>query len=540
MLNQMPTLPNPGYFFRRFYLYMAVDRKVGRSVIQWKPESHLKRNINLYQIKHDYFSRLLNQDNDTPKESLSRRSDTLRVACFPGGVYDRGMVKFWIDIALNDFPAKQAWEPENRVKKAWEHLSLYCEESCYRAASQVWKDTKYQCWEEYIFLARCLIYNTEKFRTILTKYDTSASSLHTYMTEVLRKTIKDEGAIAKFSKWRLLCKKSGKELKEALIRYGIFEPEISRFLFARNYFKQIYQINKIQNPANRTGQRWVEPDINDFQEAARYYNGEKHLAIAPHQVAAGKEVTGEELQAWMEICITALQSYPNSINPSISLDVLSATGWEVEFIGVSAPLDRLEFEHSSLESGNICQETETVLLTELLALNYEQQEILYLYYGLGWNQKQIAAKFGVTQGAIARRLQTVEKRFVNTMYNLKRTPEWVTSYITAWLKSNYETPKHTDLIHVALVAAINKLDIQAKNLLHMYYGQKLGTDVISDRLGISFEEVTEYLQKTQCQLETELIQEIDGMLKKFLNIWLRKRCKHHISKLNQDRLETIR
>ncbi|MEA5573005.1 sigma-70 family RNA polymerase sigma factor [Calothrix sp. UHCC 0171] len=525
MLNQIPTLPNPDYFVQRFYLYMVVDQKVSRAVIQWKPELHLQRNIKLYQIKHDYFSRLLNQGSDARKESLCEHE----------------MVQFWIDMALNDFPAKQAWEPENRVKKAWEHLTLYCEESCYRAASQVWKDSKYHCWEEYIFLARCLIYNTEKFQKILAKYDTRASSLHTYMTEVLRKTIKDEGVVAKFSKWRLLSKKSSKELSEALIRYGIFEPEISRFLFARKYFKQVYQINKIQNPANRSGQRWVEPDSNDFQEAARCYNGEKNLAIAPHQVAAGKKVTGEELQAWMEICIAALQKYPNSINPSISLEVLSASGREIEFVGVSHPSRHLEFEDSSLEPGNICKQTETVLITELLALNPDQQELLYLYYGLGWNQKEIAAKFAVTQSAIARRLQTIEKRLVNTLYTLKSPPQWVTSYVKTWLESSYETPKYTDLIHVVLVATIKKLDVKVKDLLHMYYGQKLDVNIICDRLGITLDEVTEYLQKTQYQLETALIQEIDVMLKKYLNIWLRKMCKHHISKPNQKQniLETI-
>ncbi len=514
MLNQMPTLPNIMHV-HRFYMYMAVENTISRVAVQWKPEPHLQRNIVLYKNQHDYFAELLDQGNE------------------------QGIVLFWLDMALNNYPVKQNWEPENRVKIAWQHLSLYCEESCYRAASQMWKESKHKCWEEYIFLARCLIYNTEKFRAILAKYDPSHSLLYTYITEVLRKTIKDEGAIAKFSKWRLLCKKSSKELSEALIRYGRFEPDISRFLFARKYFKQVYQINKSQNPATRSGQRWVEPDSNDFQEAAQYYNGEKCLAFAPHQVAVGRDVTGEELQGWMEICIAALQNYPNSINPSISLEVVSAGGREIELDGVYHPVCHLEFEDLTPEPESIWKQTEPILLTELLALNSEQQEILYLYYGLGWNQKQIAVKFGVTQGAIARRLQTIEKKLVNTLYTLKRPAQWVTSYITTWLESNYETPRHTDLIHVTLVAAIKKLDVQAKNLLHLYYGQKMNANVISDRLNISLDEVTEYLQKAQCQLESALIHEIDAMLKKFLNKWLHKSYKHNTFKPCQNILEPI-
>jgi RNA polymerase sigma factor (sigma-70 family) len=520
MLNQIPTVPGVMHFVQRFYMYVAVEYTIDRQVIKWKPEPSLQRNLDLYKTQHQQFRELIERENN------------------------QGMVWFWLDMALNDYPAKQAWESENRVQQAWQHLSLYCEESCYRAASQVWNEGKYQCWEEYIFLARCFIYNREKFRTVLLKYDPRNSSLNTYITEVLYRTIKSESVNAKFSKWRLLCKKSSKELREALVRYGIFEPDISRFLFARRYFKQVYQINKTQNPANRSGQRWVEPSYEDFEEAARYYNGEKHLAFAPHQVTAGCDVMGEELQGWMEICITALQSYPNSINTNISIEALTEKGREIELTGFCDP----ELEDLTPKPESIYQQTEPRLNQELLAFNDEQQEILHLYYGLGWNQTQIAVKFGVTQGAIARRLQTIEKKLVNTLYTLKSPPQWVTSYITTWLESNYETPRHSDLIHVALVAAIRRLDVQAKELLRLYYGEKLGakeTCVVYNRryrLDIHLNEMTEYLQKIQCQLESALIQEIDTMLKQFLDKWLSRRYKNNSDSADQGQsiLEKIR
>ncbi|MEH1945140.1 MAG: sigma-70 family RNA polymerase sigma factor [Nostoc sp.] len=497
MLNQLPILSSLQHLVHRFYMYMTVDNSIGRRAIQWKPEPHLQRNIDLYKTQHEQFAALLHQKNE------------------------QGLVQFWLDMALNNSPEKYNWEPENRIQKAWEHLSLYCEESCYRAASQVWKANQYKCWEEYIFFARCLVYNPLKFREILAKYDANVSPLYAYIIEVLRKTIKDEGAVAKFSKWRLLCKKSNKELKEALIRYGICEPEVSRFLFARTYFKQVYQFNKIQNPATRNGQRWLEPDSNDFQETAQYYNTEKLLAIAPHQVAVGKNVTGEQLQGWMETCITALRNYPQSIAPSISLEVMDGVSYTIE----SDEGFYLEIEDSPPEQKSLYQQTETVLQHELLALNEDQKEILYLYYGLGWNQKQIAAKFAVTQGAIARRLQTIERRLINAVYSLKQPPQWVTGYVKTWLNYNYETPDYSDLIHAALVTSVKQLNTQSQDLLRLCYGQKLDTNAISKQLHLPPDRVNELLLQTNCELEIALLKEIDIIIRKFLNFWLNKQYK---------------
>ncbi|MEH2147080.1 sigma-70 family RNA polymerase sigma factor [Nostoc sp.] len=471
---------------------MTIDNSIGRRSIQWKAELHLQRNIDLYKTQHDQFAALLNHKSE------------------------QGLVQFWLDMALNNLPSKYDWEPENRSQKAWEHLSLYCEESCYRAASQVWKENQYKCWEEYIFFARCLVYDPVRFRAILAKYNPSISPLSAYIIEVLRKTIKDEGAVAKFSKWRLLCKKSNKELQEALIRYGICEPKVSRFLFARKYFQQVYQFNKIQNPATRRGQRWIEPDSNDFQEAAQYYNAEKILAIAPHQVAVGKDVTGEQLQGWMETSITALRNYPQSIAPSISLEVMGAVSYKIESDGGF----HLEIADSTPEEKSLCQQTEAVLQQELLALNDDQKEILYLYHALGWNQKQIAAKFAITQGAIARRLQTIERRLINAVYSLKQPPQWVSGYVTTWLMYNYETPDYSDLIHTALVTAVKRLNTQSQDLLRLYYGQKLDTNAISNQLCLPPDIVNELLFQINYELEIALLKELDTMIRRFLNIWL--------------------
>jgi RNA polymerase sigma factor (sigma-70 family) len=496
MFNLIPALPKQRRLPHRFFMYMTIDSTLNRKVIRWQAEPHLQRNFDLYSTQHQDFAML-----------MSRGSE-------------RGVVEFWLDMALNNFSPLEAWEPKGRVSKALRHLSLYCEESCYRAASLVWKDDKYRCWEEYIFLARCLVYDTARFQAILTKYNPSDSPLDVYMTEVLRKTIKDEATVAKFSRWRLLCKKSDKELREALVRYGRLEPEISRFLFARKYFKQIYQASKIQT--TKIQKRWVDPDITDFNETAQVYNAQKLLSMAPHQVAVGVEVSGDEIQRWMEICILALQNYPKSITPSVSFEAMHAQGYEIESSSLYDDVSGMTSYVNSLWG-----HTDSVLQDELLKLNSEQQEIIYMYYALRWNQNQIAAKFGVTQGAIARRLQTIERRLIQAIFTIKQPPQWVKQYIASWLYYDYETPDNLDLIHAVLVASVKRLKVEFQDLLRLHYAQRLDVNIIATRLGISPDGVDGLIYQAQCELELLVLKEIDILIGKFLNAWLIKQYKNN-------------
>ncbi|MGI2904373.1 sigma-70 family RNA polymerase sigma factor [Tolypothrix sp. VBCCA 56010] len=507
MFTITPKLPSRQNLVDKFSMYMTVENNKGRSTIKWKTDPHLQSNIELYKSRHKKFASLFNQENN-----------------------GRDLVQFWIDMAFNDLPALEEWEPEKRVQNAWEHLSVYCEESCYWAAeklsSDVWKEDKYQSWEEYLFFARCLIYNYNKFRYVLAKYN-SNNSLDTYLTTVLINAIKDEAAVAKFSKWRLLHKKSDRELKEALVRAGRYEPEISQFLFARKYFKQVYQMNKIQNPAKITGKKWLEPDSADFAEAANYYNAEKLLPSVPHEVAAGAFVTGEQIKVWMEICIIALQNYPKSITPHFSLEALQETGRKVEYdespeIIEQDLLTYSEVKDSFETQGRTVKRTEPALLLQLLFFKSEQQEILLLYYGFGLNQKQIAEKFKVTQGAIARRLQTIELKLLKTLSELSQPTEWVSQYVAGWLGRSYQAPIYSDLIHVAIVEAIKKLEPQEQELLRLTYGQKLDEQIIANQLGISQPKLIDTLRRTKSKLEAALIKEIDNLINKYLQSWLPK------------------
>lgn len=99
-------------------------------------------------------------------------------------------------------------------------------------------------------------------------------------------------------------------------------------------------------------------------------------------------------------------------------------------------------------------------------------------------------------------------------------------YITSWLYCNYETPDNSDLIHTALVAGIKRLKPEFRDLLSLYYAQRLDVEVIGARLGVSSEAVDGLIYQAQCELEVILLSELDVLIRKFLCVWLTKRYKN--------------
>lgn len=499
MLNYLPKLPHRKTQ-EKFYKYMDLGSGSANSNIRWKPEANLQRNIELYKSKHEKFVYLSSQEDNI-----------------------RELVQFWIDMALYDQPLPENWESNNRVQKAWEHLTVYCEESCYYAAFDVWKVDQSQSWDELIFLARSLIYDRDRFKNILVQYNNVNSSLDTYITKIIINSVKDKTSIGKFSTWRLFVHKSDKELKEALYRDGRCEPEISRFLFARKYFKQVYQMNKLQNPAVTKGKKFPEPSETDFIEVVDYYNTEKLLSGAPHEVAAGGNITVEQLKAWIEVCIAALYNYPKSIASSFSLEALQEAGREFE--AQSQEVFELG-NRDSTEDTSLVNKVEAALKQQLYTLKPDQQKILLLYYGFELNQTQVADNFKVTQGTIAARLRTIELKLTKTLSQLSQPPEWVSQYVTGWLVNSYQSPVYSDLINVALVEAIKKLEQLEKEALRLCYGQKMHQKSIANQLQVTESELALITNNAKAKLENYLIKEIDCIIIRYLKVWLSNTCKH--------------
>lgn len=497
--GSIPVLPERRDNLNKFSTYIVLGNENNQLALQWKHQPSLQRNLKLYEDKHPEFSNLFCHQNK--------------------GI---DIANFWRKIAFEESQLIADWEPSNKTQLAYEHLASYFEEKCYWAAKDLCKDRNPNSWEEYLCIARLLVYNPLKLKEILVKYNSESANIDTYLTNILTNHIKYSAEVNRFSRWRLLYKKSDKELIEALKVFGIIEPEISLIIFARKYFKQVYLINKVKNPTRSTGKKWIAPDEEDFSKSAQCYNVEKVLPTAPHEVFANStKVTAKQIQDWMEICIKALESYPISILPKFSLDALQSE-FEVksELQAPEIEWEKISSTEDTREQGFLANQANSILSEQLQSMKLDERKILLLYYGFGLNQKQLADRLGMNQSTISRYLTKSTIKLLETIARISQPQQWVKHYIRRWLESEYHAPIHSDLIQAALVSAIKKLVKEEREILQLYYGERMDEIKIASQLGISLNEIVTRLTKTRNHLQEKLMQEINIWIKEYLEKWL--------------------
>ncbi|MEG4814872.1 hypothetical protein [Microcoleus sp. K5-D4] len=501
--ESIPRLPEHGDNAENFFTYLMLATRNNRPVLKWQNYPEVKRNFELYKERNRTLSQLCDQ---------------------PDGI--QSIAEFWRQIAI-DAPSSIAleWEPKNRKTLALKHLASYFEKSCYHAAREVRLQSSTLPWEEYLCYARIFIYNSDNLLRLLRSYNISErASLDTYIQQSLIKVIKAESDIGKFSPWRLLDNKSDKELYESLQKYDYREPNISQFIFARKYFKQVYRFNKVNNPAIRQrGQKWPDADSEDFQAAAECYNAEKSLPSAPHEVLAGANISGKQMQAWMKICITALQNYPKFINLPLSLEVLQKQGRE----GLldESKLENLksdELEDSDTKARAAFNRTNSAFHKQLESFKPEQHAILLLYYGAGLKQNTLENLLGIDQTSISRKIRKMKINLLETLGNLSKPDRWVAKYVVGWVQKNFRAPLRSDLIQAALVQATKELDSKEQEVLRLRYGQQIAEENIARQLDMNLLEVADTISQAQHKLQAKLIKNLNNWEKKYVEEWLAK------------------
>lgn len=490
--KSMPRLPDRRDNGESFFTYLMLDTQNGRPVIQWQNYAELKRNFELYQKRNQELSQLCSQ----PDRS-------------------KNIAEFWRQIAI-DAPSQIAedWEPKNRKRLALEHLASYFEKNCYHAAKKVWLQSSDCSWEEYLYCPRIFIYNFDNLLRLLQSYNIShQTSLDTYVQQSLIKFIRSESGVGKFSRWRLLAKKSDPDLQKALERAGHQEPDISQIKFARKYFKKVYHLNKVINPEIRQrGQIWPDADSEDFQAAAECYNAEKFLPSAPHEVSAGGNISSEKMQLWMNTCIYALQNYPNSIKYPQFLEELSE-GERDKLLSESEPEKSpiYQIESKDNPAWGTYRLLDSAFRKKLETFQPEQHKMLLLYYGAGLKQKQLENQLGIDQTSISRKLKRMKIQLLETLGSLSQPHQRVDEYVVGWLQKDFRAPNTSEYRQAALVQAIGELDSRQQEVLRLRYGQKLAEEKIADRLGMNLLELAATISQAQHKLQAKLIN--------LLNVW---------------------
>jgi hypothetical protein len=251
--------------------------------VQWQHDPRLRRNIQLYAAHDRQFAQLCD------------RSDL------------EGLEQFFQNLALNDRPEKQEWEPFDRQQLAFKHLASYYDDIAYNAARML--ADKYQeiSGQEAFFVARQSLWNSQHLAKYLNNYrgDNNAK-FSTYLQEVLMRKTKDEMSVGKYSQWRLVCKESKHNLITGLKNAGHSLGEITRILWIREYFKTVYMM-RVMSPMRKPGEKWPSPEPADFAETAKICQAERFLPSTPIEISSyDREITGDQIQQWLATCTNAL------------------------------------------------------------------------------------------------------------------------------------------------------------------------------------------------------------------------------------------
>ncbi|MEZ2240171.1 sigma-70 family RNA polymerase sigma factor [Microcoleus sp.] len=504
--ENIPKLPERLNNSDVFCTHFILNTESYHQFFQWKNDNRLKRNFELYKKNNEVFAQFCSQSNDIIN-----------------------ILEFWKNLVIDASPTVQQWERPDRRQLALGHVRSYLETSCYYAAREVCSKSKIRSWDDYLSSARIFIHNSDKIVKLLKSYDSSQASLKTYIDNILIKEIKNQEDICKYSSWRLVVEKSEIKLREALERYGIPEAKISQYIFGRKCFEPVYKFNKVQNPMlRRSGDKWLDPDSEDFQAAAESYNAEKFLSSAPHEVSAGSNISGEQMQAWMNTCIDALRKYENpTIDSSEDIDKRSKKNKPQDNDGCLDDSDSedisLGAEESDSEANPRFEETKSAFYKELDRLRLDQHQILLLYYGAGLNQKQIEIQLQVSQSAISRRLNTINKKLLNTLIQKSQPDRWVRSYVVEWLHKSFQSPQNSELLEATLVEAVQELDYSERQVLFLRYGdEQVNEQNIANQIGISLLEVNAIIDTSQYKLEAYLIKELPHWEKQYVEEWLKE------------------
>lgn len=450
----------------------------------------------------------------------------------------------WVDYFVNIL--KDDWQSEFEQRFAHWHLLAYLDlDRCYFIWRNFHKFPSYQLnYQELYDITNNSLFQRDKFKKYIDKYDSqnlSGANLKTYILGILKNNIREKLNLK--SSWRILCDININNLtkfnhalqkrKEALERYGVKEPSLSQYIFALKYFIPVYKINRISNPNRIEGSRWPEPELSDFEEAARCYNSERFQSHAPLQASIGAEVTPETLKKWINICIKALQYNPKIVEISDNLN-----NYEQQNNEVNNVWEFLEFEE---EPANLLQQTDLILREKIQTIEHKVKEInskipqefrqaimplCYPHQLAILNQEKLGNKIGVHQGTVSRYITRYFetplleklKHFSNEKFNIE-------SYLTTFLEKRFTNPKVSNLLDKVLVEAIKKLDNETQKILKFYYSQRMNVAdiarIINSKQLNEAQEINLILSQAKNQLRKELLKKLNKWQAEYVKFWLK-------------------
>jgi RNA polymerase sigma factor (sigma-70 family) len=333
---------------------------------------------------------------------------------FNGWVYDAKLRRS-IHHLLLKIPQTQTAENFWAIywHKAWQnqpnslaegHLSAYLQETCYWSV----KRTIPQFASVQTSLADCFQMAIAQVPKILKGCDPNQkASLKSYsnvaFANIIRDALRQQQEIDYANDWALLLKLSRKKLQEALENAGLKDETITLYLLAWKSFTDGYILGK-----SPTVRKLQKPDQNTWEIIIQIYNREC-LQLKP----PGTECNAETLEQWLLFSAKHARAYLYPVVSSLNVPKIGQTEGELQD-------DLLDKTHESLLANLIDQEeietqknqqTEihNLLVTTLVKLTPQAQQLLQLYYQQGLTQQQIAKHQQIQQYQVSRQLSKVRE-----------------------------------------------------------------------------------------------------------------------------------
>ena len=201
----------------------------------------------------------------------------------------------------------------------------------------------------------------------LKNYNPERGSLATYMKIVFQGVIGDKEKT--ISKWRLLCNFSdlniqsqrsvrnhADKLERALLTFGVNQQStrLYRFIWEKVFLQEYYQYreNYLQN-FNQESNKYPEPSLEFYQEVAQ--------SVSNNWERENKQkidITGQNMEEWMETCIQALRYQASQDNERIP---------ECQIISLDTPINTEETNLSEIiEDPNSELDIESIDIEEII------------------------------------------------------------------------------------------------------------------------------------------------------------------------------
>jgi DNA-directed RNA polymerase specialized sigma24 family protein len=150
----------------------------------------------------------------------------------------------------------------------------------------------------------------------------------------------------------------------------------------------------------------------------------------------------------------------------------------------------------------------------------DRDQVLPLHYGVGFTQTQIAARLGLNQSSINRRLSTYSKNLLTALNQVSQPESWMAKYIANWLSKNMTSPDYADQLQVALIEIMKEINQSNRALLFLHYGQGLNLSQLSQQLKLTESQLTQRLNAIEKHLQDNLCKTLEKLTSQYVKQWL--------------------